>query len=127
MDRPDKVCGEGVSPEAWPLLARMGADGAVRALRPRPLRGMKLTAPDGTAFVGEYAGPREPGLAVRRWCLDRALLKCARGLLLRSSGKLSVDRQERSREDDPQGRRNHFERESMRAMARAVHESVRAP
>ena len=49
----DKVCGEGVSPEAWPLLARMGADGAVRALRPRPLRGMKLTAPDGTAFVGE--------------------------------------------------------------------------
>jgi len=75
----DKVCGEGVSPEAWRLLARMGADGAVRALRPRPVRGMKLTAPDGTAFVGEYAGAREPGFAVRRWCLDRALLECARG------------------------------------------------
>ena len=29
----DKVCGEGVSPEAWRLLARMGAD-AARA-RPR--------------------------------------------------------------------------------------------
>jgi menaquinone-9 beta-reductase len=75
----DKVCGEGISPEAWRLLARMGADGAVRALRPRPVRGMKLTAPDGTAFVGEYAGAREPGFAVRRWCLDRALLECARG------------------------------------------------
>lgn len=74
----DKVCGEGVSPEAWRLLARMGADGAVRALRPRPVRGMKLTAPDGTAFVGEYAGAKEPGFAVRRWCLDRALLECAR-------------------------------------------------
>jgi flavin-dependent dehydrogenase len=74
----DKVCGEGVSPEAWRLLARMGADAAVRALRPRPVRGMKLTAPDGTAFRGEYTGAREPGFAVRRWCLDRALLDCAR-------------------------------------------------
>ena len=75
----DKVCGEGVSPEAWRLLARMGADAAVRALRPRPVRGMKLTSPDGTAFVGAYTGSREPGFAVRRWCLDRALLDCARG------------------------------------------------
>jgi len=74
----DKICGEGVSPEAWRLLARMGADGAVRALRPRPVRGMKLTAPDGTAFQGDYVGAREPGFAVRRWCLDRALLECAR-------------------------------------------------
>jgi flavin-dependent dehydrogenase len=74
----DKVCGEGVSPEAWRLLARMGAEGAVRALRPRPVRGMKLTAPDGTAFSGEYVGARAPGFAVRRWCLDRALLDCAR-------------------------------------------------
>jgi menaquinone-9 beta-reductase len=74
----DKVCGEGVSPEAWRLLARMGADGAVRALRPRAVRGMKLTSPDGTAFAGEYAGARAPGFAVRRWCLDRALLECAR-------------------------------------------------
>jgi menaquinone-9 beta-reductase len=75
----DKVCGEGVSPEAWRLLARMGADGAVRALRPRAVRGMKLTSPDGTAFAGEYAGARKPGFAVRRRCLDRALLECARG------------------------------------------------
>jgi geranylgeranyl reductase family protein len=74
----DKVCGEGVSPEAWRLLTRMGADGAVRALRPRAIRGMRLTSPDGTSFGGEYAGAREPGFAVRRWCLDRALLDCAR-------------------------------------------------
>jgi geranylgeranyl reductase family protein len=75
----DKVCGEGVSPEAWRLLERMGAAAAVRALRPRAVRGMRLTAPDGTAFTGEYAGARAPGFAVRRWCLDRALLECARG------------------------------------------------
>ena len=74
----DKVCGEGVSPEAWRLLTRMGADAAVRALRPRVVRGMRLTAPDGTSFQGEYAGAREPGFALRRWCLDRALLDTAR-------------------------------------------------
>jgi menaquinone-9 beta-reductase len=74
----DKVCGEGVSPEAWRLLSRMGADRAVRALEPRAVRGMKLTAPDGTSFQGDYTGAREPGFAARRWCLDRALLESAR-------------------------------------------------
>jgi menaquinone-9 beta-reductase len=74
----DKVCGEGVSPEAWRLLTLMGADAAVRALGPRAVRGMRLTAPDGTSFQGEYAGAREPGFAVRRACLDRVLLDAAR-------------------------------------------------
>jgi menaquinone-9 beta-reductase len=74
----DKICGEGVSPEAWRLLARMGAEAAVRALDPRPVRGMTLTSPDGTTFSGEYGESREPGFAVRRYCLDRALLDTAR-------------------------------------------------
>ncbi len=74
----DKVCGEGVSPEAWRLLRAMGAEGAVRALRPRAIRGMKLTSPSGISFTGEYGEGREPGFAVRRWCLDRALLDAAR-------------------------------------------------
>jgi geranylgeranyl reductase family protein len=74
----DKVCGEGVSPEAWRLLGRMGAAESVRSLRPHALRGMTLTSPDGTTFSGRYTGAREPGFAVRRWCLDRALIECAR-------------------------------------------------
>ena len=74
----DKVCGEGVSPEAWRLLAEMGADGDVRALRPHPLRGMTLTSPDGTSFSGAYRGPREAGFAVRRLALDACLLQVAR-------------------------------------------------
>jgi flavin-dependent dehydrogenase len=74
----DKICGEGISPEAWRLLTRMGADAAVRALRPWAVRGMKLTSPDGTSFQGEYGGQREPGFAVRRLCFDRALLEAAR-------------------------------------------------
>jgi geranylgeranyl reductase family protein len=70
----DKVCGEGVSPEAWRLLRALDADGAVRALRPHALRGMTLTSPDGTTFAGHYGDGREPGFAVRRDALDLALL-----------------------------------------------------
>ena len=70
----DKVCGEGVSPEAWRLLAEMGAADAVRALRPQPLLGMTLTAPDGTAFSGFYRGAAGPGFAARRQALDACLL-----------------------------------------------------
>jgi menaquinone-9 beta-reductase len=74
----DKVCGEGVSPEAWRLLDDMGAADRVRALSPRPLRGMQLVSPDGTTFRGEYRGSDRCGFAVRRLRLDAALLDAAR-------------------------------------------------
>ena len=74
----DKVCGEGVSPEAWRLLEAMDAAGAVRALGPHPLRGMELTAPDGTRFRGLYRGAKEAGFALRRRDLDACLLDGAR-------------------------------------------------
>ena len=74
----DKVCGEGISPGAWPLLDAMGAADRVRALSPHALRGMQLVSPDGTAFRGEYRGRERPGFAVRRLALDQALLGAAR-------------------------------------------------
>jgi geranylgeranyl reductase family protein len=74
----DKICGESVSPEAWRLLAELGADGAVSALAPHPLRGMAVTAPDGTCFRGDYRGASHPGFAVRRERFDRVLLDRAR-------------------------------------------------
>jgi geranylgeranyl reductase family protein len=74
----DKVCGEGVSPEAWRLLDAMGATDRVRALGPGPLRGMRLVSPDGTAFRGTYRGRERPGFAVRRLALDAALIDAAR-------------------------------------------------
>lgn len=73
----DKVCGEGISPEAWPLFRALGAEDAVRALRPHALHGMTLVAPDQTSFTGRY-GPDRPGLALRRTELDVALLAVAR-------------------------------------------------
>jgi len=74
----DKICGEGVSPEAWRLLEALGAAARVRALSPHPLQGMTLVAPDGTAFSGAYGPLREPGLALRRAHFDHALLDRAR-------------------------------------------------
>lgn len=73
----DKVCGEGISPEAWRLLRAMGADADVRALAPRAVRGMRLHAPDGTVFAGTYASA-DAGFAVRRSAFDAALLAVAR-------------------------------------------------
>jgi geranylgeranyl reductase family protein len=74
----DKICGEGVSPEAWRLLRALGAADRVRARSPHPLHGMRLTSPDGTSFTGEYGAEREPGFALRRFDLDLALLDTAR-------------------------------------------------
>lgn len=72
----DKVCGEGISPEAWRLLDRLGLKQSVQALRPHPLRGMTLVAPDGTCFRGDYRDRQ--GLAVRRLDFDHVLLQGAR-------------------------------------------------
>jgi menaquinone-9 beta-reductase len=74
----DKVCGDSVAPGAWRLLEAMGAAGRVRALAPRPLRGMEIVAPDGTVFRGEYPPGGPCGFALRRLDLDRALLDAAR-------------------------------------------------
>jgi menaquinone-9 beta-reductase len=74
----DKICGESVSPGAWPLLEGLQADDAVRSLSPAPLCGMRLTAPDGTTFEGRYREGPFPGFAVRRDRLDVTLLGVAR-------------------------------------------------
>jgi geranylgeranyl reductase family protein len=86
----DKICGEGISPEAWRLLGEIGASATVRALRPRALLGMTLQAPDGTAFTGCYGGGRA-GLAVRRSAFDDALLEVARsaGVEVREGARVS--------------------------------------
>jgi geranylgeranyl reductase family protein len=74
----DKVCGEGVSPEAWRILDSIGASARVRGLDPWPLRGMRLVSPNGTSFRGHYQGRDRPGFAVRRLALDAVLLETAR-------------------------------------------------
>jgi len=78
-----KVCGEYLSPETARLLDRLGALEVVEAAA-RPVRGMRIVAPDGTELVAEYprAGPhrgyRDHALAIPRLELDRILLERAR-------------------------------------------------
>ena len=82
----DKVCGEYLSPEGSRILDRLGVLKAVEARGARPLRGMRIVAPDGTALVGDYprAGPwrgyRDHALAVPRRMLDAELVRRAREL-----------------------------------------------
>lgn len=79
-----KICGEYLSPEGSRILDRLGVLGTVKARGARPLRGMRILAPDGTVLVGDYPaggswrGHRPHALAVRRHALDLALVERAR-------------------------------------------------
>ncbi|MBI4561230.1 MAG: FAD-dependent monooxygenase, partial [Candidatus Rokubacteria bacterium] len=76
-----KLCGEYLSPEASRILDRLGALKLVDEAGAVPLRGMRITAPDGTVLVGDYptAGPwrgyRDYALALPRLALDQILLE----------------------------------------------------
>jgi geranylgeranyl reductase family protein len=82
----DKICGEYLSPEGSRILDRLGALKSVEAAGARPLRGMRITAPDGTRLVGDYPragrwrGYRDHALAVPRRAFDAALVERARAL-----------------------------------------------
>ncbi len=84
----DKVCGEYLSPEGSRILDRLGVLKAVEAAGARPLRGMRITAPDGTHLVADYPrdgrwrGYRDHALAVPRRRFDAVLVERARGLPL---------------------------------------------
>jgi len=76
-----KLCGEYLSPETSRILDRLGVLKAVDEAGAVPLRGMKITAPDGTVLIGDYptAGPwrgyRDYALALPRPTLDQILLE----------------------------------------------------
>lgn len=84
----DRVCGEYLSPEGSRILDRLGVLKAVEDAGARPLRGMRIHAPDGTTLVGDYPtggryrGYRDHALAVQRATFDAALLSRARTLPL---------------------------------------------
>ncbi|MGH7357292.1 MAG: NAD(P)/FAD-dependent oxidoreductase, partial [Candidatus Rokuibacteriota bacterium] len=80
----DKICGEFLSPEAGGILERLGVLATLVARGARPLRGMRILAPDGTSLVGDYPtggrwrGFRAHALAMRRRTLDATLVERAR-------------------------------------------------
>jgi menaquinone-9 beta-reductase len=80
-----KICGEYLSPEAGRLLDRLGVLKPVEAAA-MPLRGMRITAPDGTELVGTYRsldGWRpyvQHAMAIPRETLDALLVDRVRAL-----------------------------------------------
>jgi flavin-dependent dehydrogenase len=85
----DHVCGEYLSPEGGRILDRLGVLKTVEAGGARPLRGMRIVAPDGTIVTGDYVpvgpyrGYRDHALAVPRRLLDATLVARARELPVR--------------------------------------------
>jgi flavin-dependent dehydrogenase len=81
-----RICGEYLSPEAARILDRLGVLKEVDAAGARPLRGMRIVAPDGTALEGHYPtrgpwrGYRDHALAIQREIFDRVLVERARSL-----------------------------------------------
>ena len=81
-----KICGEYLSPEASRVLDRLGVLKAVDAAGAVPLRGMRITAPDGTVLEGRYPtegpyrGYRDHALAIPRLHLDQILVERVKAL-----------------------------------------------
>ena len=90
-----KICGEYLSPEAPRLLDRLGALKAVDAVA-SPLKGMRITAPDGTTLVGTYHAVgswrpyREQAMALPREALDAILVDRVRSLPVDFSEEVRV-------------------------------------
>jgi flavin-dependent dehydrogenase len=80
----DKICAEYLSPQASRILSDMGVLDEIEATGPAHLRGMRVSAPNGTTADGEFAsghgfrGFRDSGLAIRRTILDDIVLRGAR-------------------------------------------------
>lgn len=80
-----KICGEYVSPEAGRILDRLGVLKTIDATA-MPLRGMRVTAPDGTVLVGTYRAIgdhrpyRDHAMAIPRVAFDASLVNRLRAL-----------------------------------------------
>jgi hypothetical protein len=77
-----KVCGEFLSPEAWPLLEALGAAGKIDALTPSRIRRMRLCFGGKREHQQRFA---EPATGISRYNFDQALLGQVReaGVLVR--------------------------------------------
>jgi geranylgeranyl reductase family protein len=72
-----KPCGEYTSPAVAPLLDWLGLRQTVDAAGARWLGGMRLYAPDGSAWLVDYAAQGQRALAIPRATLDHLLVEAA--------------------------------------------------
>jgi menaquinone-9 beta-reductase len=93
-----KPCGEYTSPAVAAVLARLGLRQAVDAAGACWLRGMRLYAPDGSAWLIDYAAQGQRALALPRATLDHVLVEAAAHAGARVVEGYRVERLETDRE-----------------------------
>lgn len=104
----DKACAEYLSPQSSRILSTMGVLDAIEGSGAAQLTGMRIRAPNGTTFAGQflaahgYRAFRDRGLALPRLELDALLLSAARdaGVTVREGWHM------RELARDPSGRVN---------------------
>jgi menaquinone-9 beta-reductase len=75
----DKVCGEFLSPECWPLLDRLGLRDDVVAATYHPIHSVRISTPGGREVVADVVGRDGlPGIGLSRSWLDQRLVRLAR-------------------------------------------------
>ncbi len=70
----DKVCGDCLNPDCWPVFERLGVAEAVRSLRHASLRRVEFESARGRRFGFEFPPGPAQEIAVRRSVLDAALV-----------------------------------------------------
>ena len=87
----DKVCGDCLNPDAWPTLARLGVEDAVRALPHTALRTVEFAGLRGAPIRLPLPGHARGEIAVKRSLLDALLLRhaAARGAVVREGSAVS--------------------------------------
>ncbi len=74
-----KLCGEFLSPDAWPTLERLGVAEELRTIGYEPIRSVRLTTPRGRVLESAIVESAErPGIGISRATLDNLLLTQAR-------------------------------------------------
>lgn len=87
----EKVCGDCLNPAAWPVLARLGVEEAVRALPSSPLREVEFADARGRSIRCALPdGPRAE-LGIRRSHLDALLLDTAKARGVRVCEGIAVE------------------------------------
>lgn len=75
----EKLCGEFLSPECWPVLDRLGVTPAIERAGYHAIRSVRVTTPSGRCVTSEVGRADErPGLGISRGVLDAALVEQAR-------------------------------------------------
>lgn len=83
----DKVCGDCLNPDCWPVLERLGVEEAVRGLPHAELRSVEFISASGRRVALPFPEMKHSEIAVKRSVLDAVLLENAatRGAMVRQS------------------------------------------